>query len=227
MHVVFCSFGLLDAVTVRFHALCQCGSLRSVCGLSVVTIAFLAGILYRRVRKASVWSNRETFIIFLQRCDCSIITSLFYNHVPYLGFGLSFQLETNTLQFQDWSARWVGHPKIVLIKVIHPVFLKCCLGVRNWGSSINIAFTYKLDDRGSIPGRGGNFSLSHSVQPGCEGPPSLLSSEHPEGSLSWVKRPGRDAGDLHSVSVNASASTHTSAGRGAEEALNGCSMFTF
>lgn len=62
------------------------------------------------------------------------------------------------------------------------------------------SFSYELDDRGLIPGRGRYFSLRHRAQTGSEGPPSLLTSEHPEGFLRGVKRPGRDTDHLHLVS---------------------------
>jgi hypothetical protein len=58
-------------------------------------------------------------------------------------------------------------PCISSLKVFDGLILNLELGgVKETGSSVSIVTRLRLDERGSIPGRGRNFSLLHRIQTG-------------------------------------------------------------
>lgn len=97
----------------------------------------------------------------------------------------------------------------MIIRLIYPLFLQWNIGRRNWGRSVNIASSYQLDDRGSIPGRCRDFFFVTAS--------GLALREHPDGFFCFVKR---------SVEINANIFTHLSSWCDAEKAWGDSAMFT-
>jgi hypothetical protein len=69
----------------------------------------------------------------------------------------------------------------------------------NWGSSVSIVSNYRLDDRGSIPGRAKDFSSSICVQTSSEAHPASCTMGTGGPFPGGKARPGRDA-DLSPLS---------------------------
>jgi hypothetical protein len=87
-------------------------------------------------------------------------------------------------------ARWIQST------TLHPIFdiiLIIILPCRSWGSSVSIVSDYRVDDRGTIPGRGKGFSSILCVQTGSEAQPASCTVGTGGSFPGGKARPGRDA----------------------------------